>query len=185
MNYLLCKQCIVGIMVSVVMSFLLMVVVDMNWVFVFMGIVDVVGVIDLENCKVMLFIGGILNIYGLVLILDGWYLVVGSLLVYDCQKLVSCFEGILEDEYVVYYGGGKFIELEVGSMGLFYLVNMVIKMIDCKFEVLGFVYYVLVIFNGCYVVFMYFVSGSISVVDLDFGQLVKIVVMGLVFNYLV
>ncbi|MCK5888020.1 MAG: hypothetical protein KAG70_16175, partial [Alcanivorax sp.] len=185
MNHSLRKQCIAGITASVAMSFSLMVAADTNRAFVPMGTADAVGVIDLENRKVTSSIGGTLNTHGSALTPDGRYLVVGSLSAHDRQKPVSRPEGISEDEHAAHHGGGKSTELEAGSTGLLYLVNTATKTIDRKLEVPGPVHHVLVTSNGRYAVSTHPASGSISVVDLDSGQLVKTVATGPAPNYLV
>lgn len=185
MNHSLRKQCIAGITASVAMSFSLMVAADTNRAFVPMGTADAVGVIDLENRKVTSSIGGTLNTHGSALTPDGRHLVVGSLSAHDRQKPVSRPEGISEDEHAAHHGGGQSTELEAGSTGLLYLVNTATKTIDRKLEVPGLVHHVLVTSDSRYAVSTHPASGSISVVDLDSGQLVKTVATGPAPNYLV
>ncbi|WVM88624.1 YncE family protein [Halopseudomonas pachastrellae] len=179
------KQCIAGITASVAMSFSLMVAADTNRAFVPMGTADAVGVIDLENRKVTSSIGGTLNTHGSALTPDGRHLVVGSLSAHDRQEPVSRPEGVSEDEHAAHHGGGQSTELEAGSTGLLYLVNTATKTIDRKLEVPGPVHHVLVTSDSRYAVSTHPASGSISVVDLDSGQLVKTVATGPAPNYLV
>lgn len=185
MKHSLRKQWLAGITASVAMSFSLTVAADTNRAFIPMGTANAVGVIDLQDRQMTSSIGGTLNTHGSALTPDGQYLVVSSLSSFDRREPVTRPEGVSEDDHAAHHGGGQATESETASTGLLYIVNTSTRAIDRKLEVPGPVHHVLVTVDGRYAVSTHPVSGSISIVDLASGKLVKTVATGPAPNYLV
>ena len=185
MKHPFCKRWLVGLTISVTMSLPLMAAADTSRAYVPLGMVDSVGVIDLESRQVTASITGTVNTHGSALTPEGRYLVAGSMSAHEGQQPVSRPEGVTEDEHAAHHGGGTAAVSEESNTGLLYVVDTATNAIARKLEVPGPVHHVLVTSDGRYAVSTHPMSGGISVVDLDSGKLVKSVATGPAPNFIV